>query len=66
MLCGRNLAKSEFVVIPIVKNTHQIGVERMDVFQSREFSKHHLKSVMKVLLRVLDLAEVESSDSRDW
>ena len=65
MLCGRDLTKCKLVVIAIVENTHQIRVEGMNVFQSREFSQHHLEPIMKVLLGILDLAKVEPSDSRD-
>lgn len=65
MLRRFELTESEFVVIAIVENVHQVAVERMNVFDDGKFGENERQSIVKVLLRVLDLAHVEVAYATD-
>ena len=57
--------ESEFVVIAIVENVHQVAVERMNVFDDGKFGENERQLIVKVLLRVLNLAHVEVAYATD-
>ena len=55
MFGGADLTEGKFVMVPIVQNIHQIGIEGVNVLLTRELGEDHLQPIVKVLLRVLDL-----------
>ena len=57
MFGGADLTEGKFVMVPIVQNIHQIGIEGVNVLLTRELGEDHLKPIVKVLLRVLDLLQ---------
>jgi hypothetical protein len=60
-----DLTQGELVVILVVQDVHQIGVERMHIVHLGKLGEHLCHPVVVVLLRELDLAQVELSDARD-
>ena len=61
-----NLAKREFVVVLVVQYVHEIGVERVHFFQLRKLRKHLSKTIMIILLSVLNFAHIKLSDASDF
>ena len=58
------LTKSQLVVVLIVQDVHEVGVERVNLVKSRKFVQNGGKLVVKRLLRELDLSGVKLADSR--
>ena len=52
-------------MIPIVENVHQVGVERMDVFQLGELGKNDGQLLVEAGLSEFDLSHVEGTNSAD-
>lgn len=63
---GVNLSKSQFVMIFVVKNIHQISVKRMNVVELWEFLNNLAQTIVKALLGEFYFASVESTNSRDF
>ena len=63
-LCRVDLSQCEFVVVLVVKDVHEVGVEGVDVLQFGEFAQNRLKLLGKVALGELDLAHVERPGER--
>ena len=63
MLCGVDLPQCQLVMVFVVQNVHEVGVERVDVIQLGEFVQYGRKLVVEVLLGELHLPRVELSDS---
>lgn len=59
------LAEGQFVMVLVVQNVHQIGIEWMHIVQFREILDDLRQSIVEVLLCVFDLARVEGADARD-
>jgi hypothetical protein len=60
-----DLAQGELVVVLVVQDVHQVGVEGMHVVHLGKVGQHLGHAIVVVLLRELDLAQVELSDTRD-
>jgi hypothetical protein len=60
-----DVAQSQLIVITIVENVHEIGVEGMDVVQLGELLDDSVQFFIDRSLHELDLAHVELSDSCD-
>jgi len=52
-------------MIPIVENVHQVGVERMDVFQLGELGQNDGQLLVEAGLSEFDLSHVEGTNSAD-
>mmetsp|Transcript_5471 Transcript_5471/g.9261 ORF Transcript_5471/g.9261 Transcript_5471/m.9261 type:complete len:659 (+) Transcript_5471:197-2173(+) len=61
-----DVSKGQFVVISIVKDVHEIGVEGVDVVDLGEAVDDGLQLLVDRLLHELDLAHVELPDPRDF
>ena len=62
---GVDLTQSQLVMIPIVEDVHQVGVERMDVLKLWELGQNDGQLLVEARLSELDLSHVEGSDSAD-
>ena len=60
----RYLSKGELVVIAVVKDVHEVAVERMDVLDLGEFCENSAELLGDVGLCEFDLAHVKCADSR--
>ena len=65
VLGGVDLAQSQFVVVLVVEDVHEVGVERMNIIQLRELHHYRGQLVVKRLLCELDLFRVELSNAGD-
>jgi hypothetical protein len=59
------VAKCQLVVVSIIQDVHQVGVERVDVVQLREVVDDIVELLLVVGLRKLHLAHVETPDFVD-
>lgn len=60
-----DLAESELVVVLVVQNVHEIGVERVDLFDLGKLVEYERQAVVETLLREFHLAHVERAYARD-
>jgi len=62
---GVDLTQGQLVVVPIVQNVHQVGVEGVDVFQLRKFSQDDRQFFVEARLGELHFPHVESANTAD-
>ena len=62
---GVDLPQRQLVVVLVVENVHEIGVERVDVVQLGELGHHRRQPVVERLLGELYLLRVELPDAGD-
>ena len=60
-----DLPQRQLVVVLVVQDVHEVGVERMDVVQLRELGHHRRQPVVERLLGELHLPRVELPDAGD-
>lgn len=56
-------AQRQFVVVLVVENVHQIGIERMDVVQFWKILNNLRETIVKILLREFNFAHIKCSDA---
>ena len=59
------MTQGQLVVVLVVEDVHQVGVERVDVVQLRETVHDRCQLLVHRLLHELHLAHVEFPDTRD-
>ena len=60
-----DLAQRQLVVVLVVQDVHEVGVERVYVVQLGKLGHHHRQAVVEGLLSELYLASVELTDAGD-
>ena len=60
-----DLAQSELVVVLVVQNVHQVGVERVHLLELGKLVENERETIMVVLLGVFDLSGIELADTAD-
>lgn len=60
---GVDLSKSQFVMVPVIENIHEVTVERMDVLQLGELGENDGQLLIETGLGEFDLPHVKSANS---
>ena len=60
------LTQSQLIMVFVVENVHQIGVERMYIIQLRKILNDLRKTVMETLLGKLHFAHIKSTNSGNF
>lgn len=63
MLGRVDLTQRQLVVVPVVENVHEVGVERMNIVELRKFVQDGRQLVVERLLGEFDLSRVELANS---
>lgn len=60
------LAQSQFVMVLVVQNVHEIRIEWMDIVEFGKVLNDLRQTIVEILLCVFDFSHVECTNARDF